>query len=82
MQVKPMDELRRIAAALEQRQAELAATGIGFSVRTSRRLTIHGISHRLLLDVLPETGFDNFAWDAFLRDPVRGRLGRPRTECR
>lgn len=38
MNVRPMEELRRIAAAVNQRQAELTAAGVDFWVRAARRL--------------------------------------------
>jgi hypothetical protein len=60
-----MEELRRIAAAVNQRQAELTAAGVDFRVRAARRLTVYGIRYELQLGVFPLTGFDDFAWVGF-----------------
>ena len=65
MNVRPTEELRRIAAAVNQRQAELTAAGVDFRVRAARRLTVYGIRYELQLGVFPLTGFDDFAWVGF-----------------
>ena len=67
MGAKPREQLLRVAAAINQRRKELDRTGVSFRARAARRLTLHGISYELQLDVWPEAGFDNFAWAAFQR---------------
>jgi len=65
--VKPMEELRQLAAVVNQRRTSLNAAGIDFEARAGRRFTLKGIHYELRLGVLPLTGFDDFAWAAFFR---------------
>jgi hypothetical protein len=56
-----------IADLTSRRTSDLRSKGLEFKAFASRRLLPTGLRYRLLLQVRPDDGFDEFVFDAFHR---------------